>query len=138
MEAITVPESVQTVQISKSDESVTTTSPDDTAICISAENTKVDNTIKHPAVSGGVLRDYLAEYLKLSSKTRKRVLSTLMYWGGWTKSSVYRKLQCPNLSPIEEVLVSSVMDKAIAAAEGTQLQIDFEFTAQNGLILLPE
>ena len=138
MEAITVPESVQTVQISKSDESVTTTSPDDTAICINTENTKVDNTIKHPAVSGGVLRDYLAEYLKLSSKTRKRVLSTLMYWGGWTKTSVYRKLQCPNLSPIEEVLVSSVMDKAIAAAEGTQLQIDFEFTAQNGFILLPE
>ena len=130
MEAITVPESVQTVQKSKSEESVTATSE--------ADNTSKDPT-KYPAVSGGVLRDYLAEYLKLSSKTRKRVLSTLMYWGGWTKTSVYRKLQCPNLSPIEEVLVSSVMDKAIAAAnEATQLQIDFEFTAQNGFILLPE
>lgn len=130
MEAITVPESVQTVQKSKSEESGTATSE--------ADNTSKDPT-KCPAVSGGVLRDYLAEYLKLSSKTRKRVLSTLMYWGGWTKTSVYRKLQCPNLSPIEEVLVSSVMDKAIAAAnEATQLQIDFEFTAQNGFILLPE
>ena len=86
-----------------------------------------------------VPRDYLKEYNALPSADRKRILRVLMYWGGWTKTSVYRKLQCPNLSPIEEVLVSSVMDKAIAAAnEATQLQIDFEFTAQNGFILLPE
>lgn len=129
-------------QIIKSDEEITaTSSADNTTLesVVEAQEVETAKTIKHPAISDGKLRDYLQEYLKLPPKARKRVMEALMYWGGWTKTSVYRKLQCPNLSPIEEVLVSSVMDRAIAKNnDGTQLEIAFEFTAQNGFILLPE
>lgn len=56
-----------------------------------------------------------------------------MYWGGWTKTSVYRKLSCPNLSPIEEILVSGVMQRALAhQADGTQLTIDFGWDPRTG------
>lgn len=60
-------------------------------------------------------------------------MHVLMYWGGWTKTSVYRKLSCPNLSPIEEILVSGVMQRAIAhQADGTQLTIDFGWDPRTG------
>lgn len=60
-------------------------------------------------------------------------MHVLMYWGGWTKTSVYRKLSCPNLSPIEEILVSGVMQRALAhQADGTQLTIDFGWDHRTG------
>ena len=60
-------------------------------------------------------------------------MHVLMYWGGWTKTSVYRKLSCPNLSPIEEILVSGVMQRALAhQADGTQLTIDFGWDPRTG------
>ena len=80
-----------------------------------------------------VPRDYLKEYNALPSADRKRILRVLMYWGGWTKTSVYRKLSCPNLSPIEEILVSGVMQRAIAhQTDGTQLTIDFGWDHRTG------
>lgn len=80
-----------------------------------------------------VPRDYLKEYNALPSADRKRILRVLMYWGGWTKTSVYRKLSCPNLSPIEEILVSGVMQRALAhQADGTQLTIDFRWDPRTG------
>lgn len=80
-----------------------------------------------------VPRDYLKQYNALPSSDRKRIMHVLMYWGGWTKTSVYRKLSCPNLSPIEEILVSGVMQRAIAhQADGTQLTIDFGWDPRTG------
>lgn len=86
-----------------------------------------------------VPRDYLKEYNALPSADRKRILRVLMYWGGWTKTSVYRKLSCPNLSPIEEILVSGVMQRAIAhQADGTQLTIDFRWDHYAGFQIADE
>jgi hypothetical protein len=80
-----------------------------------------------------VPRDYLKQYNALPSSDRKRIMHVLMYWGGWTKTSVYRKLSCPNLSPIEEILVSGVMQRALAhQADGTQLTIDFGWDPRTG------
>jgi hypothetical protein len=80
-----------------------------------------------------VPRDYLKQYNALPSADRKRIMHVLMYWGGWTKTSVYRKLSCPNLSPIEEILVSGVMQRALAhQADGTQLTIDFGWDPRTG------
>ena len=80
-----------------------------------------------------VPRDYLKQYNALPSSDRKRIMHVLMYWGGWTKTSVYRKLSCPNLSPIEEILVSGVMQRAIAhQTDGTQLTIDFGWDPRTG------
>lgn len=86
-----------------------------------------------------VPRDYLKEYNALPSADRKRILRVLMYWGGWTKTSVYRKLSCPNLSPIEEILVSGVMQRALAhQADGTQLTIDFHWDHYAGFQIADE
>lgn len=83
-----------------------------------------------------ISKDYLSEYNALPSKTRKRIMSTLKYWGGWTKTSVYRKLACPNLSPIERILIDGVMQRATASMqEGKQLEIAFVWDKKNGSIL---
>ena len=88
---------------------------------------------------GGISKDYLNEYNALPSKTRRRVMNTLKYWGGWTKTSVYRKLQCPNLSPIERTLIEGVMQRATAPVqEGKQLEIAFDWNEKNGFILCPK
>lgn len=84
----------------------------------------------------GISKDYLNEYNALPSKTRKRIMSTLKYWGGWTKTSVYRKLACPNLSPIERILIDGVMQHATAPVhEGKQLEIAFDWNEKDGFIL---
>ena len=86
-----------------------------------------------------VPRDYLKQYNALPSSDRKRIMHVLMYWGGWTKTSVYRKLSCPNLSPIEEILVSGVMQRALAhQADGTQLTIDFRWDHYAGFQIADE
>lgn len=83
-----------------------------------------------------VSTDYYDQYMKLAAKDRKWVLRTLMYWGGWTKTSVYRKLHSHSRSRIEEVLVAGVF-RSIKRHQDGQLKIDFDWTEDAGLILLP-
>ena len=83
-----------------------------------------------------VSRDYYDEYNALPKKVRRQVMRTLRHWGGWTKTSVYRKLSCPNLSPIEQVLISGVMGKAMhPTGEAKQLEIAFDWDQKSGSIL---
>lgn len=81
--------------------------------------------------------NYLQAYNELPSAARRRVMATLKYWGGWTKTSVYRKLDCPNLSPIEKVLIDGVMSRALHSATdgGKQLEIRFEWSTDEGFLL---
>lgn len=78
-------------------------------------------------------QSYFDAYQALPAEKRKKVLKTLRKWGGWTKTSVYRKLQCPNLSPIEQILVEGVMKHA----QDPQLEIAFSWSETDGFILCP-
>ena len=83
-----------------------------------------------------VSKDYLEEYNALEPPVRRRIMRTLRHWGGWTKTSVYRKLSCPNLSPIERILIEGVMEKAMhPTGAAKQLEIDFQWDTKSGSIL---
>lgn len=71
--------------------------------------------------------DWFSLYSTLPPAQRKKVLRTLKYWGGWTKTSVYRKLQCPNLSPIEKVLVEGVFQCVLHEEQNKQQQLEIDF-----------
>ena len=79
--------------------------------------------------------DYFSQYNALPPHERKRILLALKYWGGWSKTSVYRKLQCPNLSPIEKVLIEGVFRRLMRS--GKQLEIAFDWSEEKGFILCP-
>lgn len=83
-----------------------------------------------------VSTDYYEQYMSLEAKDRKRVLHVLMYWGGWTKTSVYRKLHSHSRSRIEEVLVAGVF-RSLRKNKDSQMKIDFDWTESDGLILVP-
>lgn len=79
--------------------------------------------------------DYFSLYNSLPAKDRKLVLHTLMHWGGWTKTSVYRKLQCLTLSPLEALLLSSVFASLTRPRKSKQLEIDFDWDNADGFNL---
>ena len=64
---------------------------------------------------------YIARYEAMPAQQRKRVLALLKKWGGWTKTTVYRKLAGESLSPIEEVLIDGVFRRYASG----QTEIEF-------------
>lgn len=72
--------------------------------------------------------NYYLRYTELPPKDRKWVLHTLAHWAGWTRTTVYRKLQCKNLTPVESVLVNGVLSAVlIPRIDGKQLVIEFDW-----------
>ncbi len=80
-----------------------------------------------------VSEGHLSEYNALPASARRWVLRVLMDWAGWSRSTVYRKLECNTLCKLEELLLSSVMRAAgCPMSDGQQLIIGFDWSDRAG------
>lgn len=60
---------------------------------------------------------------------RRHILFHLKRWGGWTKTTAYRKMSGESLTPMEEVLLDGVFE-AYQKRAGKQLEISFQWDAE--------
>lgn len=82
-----------------------------------------------------VSKCWLDEYNALPAPARKWVLRVLKEWGGWSRSTVYRKLECPTLCRLENLLLESVVRAAHGPQlDGQQLVIDFDWSGGEGMV----
>ncbi len=80
-----------------------------------------------------VIPNRLADYNALPAPARKWVLRMLMYWASWSKSTIYRKMECANLCPMEDLLLSGVLHAARQPqSDGRQLVIGFDWSDGEG------
>lgn len=80
-----------------------------------------------------VSKSHLSDYNALPAPARKWVLRVLRDWAGWSRSTVYRKLECDTLCKLENLLLSSVMTAAgCPMSDGQQLIIGFDWSDRSG------
>jgi hypothetical protein len=78
-------------------------------------------------------QSHLSDYNALPAPARKWVLRVLRDWAGWSRSTVYRKLECDTLCKLENLLLSSVMTAAgCPMSDGQQLIIGFDWSDRAG------
>ena len=70
--------------------------------------------------------NYSKIYRSLTLSKRKLVLATLRKWGGWTKTTVYRKIDGESVTPIEKIMLDGVFSAA-RRNDAKQLEIKFEW-----------
>lgn len=69
-------------------------------------------------------KNYTATYEQMPTIVRRRILYHLKRWGGWTKTTAYRKMSGESLTPMEEVLLDGVFE-AYKNRMSKQLEIIF-------------
>lgn len=73
-------------------------------------------------------KNYTATYEQMPTIVRRRILYHLKRWGGWTKTTAYRKMSGESLTPMEEVLLDGVFE-AYQKRMAKQLEITFLWDA---------
>jgi len=80
-----------------------------------------------------VSKGRLSEYNALPASARRWVLRMLRSWAGWSRTTVYRKLECSTLCRLEELLVSGCLKAAHnPQSDGQQLLISFDWSDGEG------
>ena len=74
-------------------------------------------------------KNYTNTYASLPPVTRRRILATLKKWGGWTKSTAYRKMDGESVTPLEAVMLEGVF-RVYGDRIGLQMEIAFEWDDQ--------
>lgn len=78
--------------------------------------------------------DFTEAYKALTPYRRRKIMSTLKYWGCWSRQTVYRKLAGESVTPLEHVMISGVMSVYQTEPHPEQLAIGFEWN--DGLALV--
>ena len=78
--------------------------------------------------------EYRILYDSLSRKRKMMVLAEAKKWAGWTKMTFYRKIVCPNLPPMERMLLDGLLKGNANRQNAGQLEIQFDWSA--GLFVL--
>jgi len=80
-----------------------------------------------------VSEGHLSEYNALPASARRWVLRMLRSWAGWSRTTVYRKLECGTLCRLESLLLSSCLEAAHhPQSDGQQLVIRFDWSDGEG------
>lgn len=56
------------------------------------------------------------------------VLALLKKWGGWTKTTAYRKMAGESVTPLEQVMLEGIFAVYVKREEAEQLMIAFEWS----------